>query len=299
LTSAPLQKSSNAPATQYATAFDFIRALAGELSGGKVDLPSFPEVAIRVRRILSDPKSSVDQVVRVVGSEPALAARLMRIANSASLNRSGKPILELRTAISRIGYNMVRSASISFAMAQIRNSNKLAGLEHYLQDVWLRSTRVAAFAYVLAKACTRSRINPDEAMLTGMMHSIGKLYVLTRAAAHPELFANSSVLDEILEQWHPSIGKAILENWEFSEAMAQAVGEQEEHDRSEPEIADLSDILAVAVLMARHSEDLPALQADLKDMPGALRLDLSDARMASVIKESATEVSALSEALGA
>lgn len=299
MTSAPLQKSSSEPATQYASAFDFIRALAGELSGGKVDLPSFPEVAVRVRRILSDPKSSVDQVVRVVGSEPALAARLMRIANSASLNRSGKTITELRTAISRIGYNMVRSASISFAMAQIRNSNKLAGLEHYLQDVWVRSTRVAAFAYVLAKACTRSRINPDEAMLTGMMHSIGKLYVLTRAAAHPELFANSAVLDEILEQWHPSIGKAILENWEFSDVMAQAVGEQEEHDRTEPEIADLSDIIAVAVLMARHFEDLAALQADLKDMPGALRLDLTDTRMASVIKESATEVSALSEALGA
>jgi len=299
LTSAPVQNSSNAPPTQYATAFDFIRALAGELSGGKVDLPSFPEVAVRVRRILSDPKSSVDQVVRVVGSEPALAARLMRIANSASLNRSGKTITELRTAISRIGYNMVRSASISFAMAQIRNSNKLAGLEHYLQDVWVRSTRVAAFAYVLAKACTRSRINPDEAMLTGMMHSIGKLYVLTRAAAHPELFANSSVLDEILEQWHPSIGKAILENWEFSDVMAQAVGEQEEHDRTEPEVADLSDIIAVAVLMARHFENLEALQADLRDMPGALRLDLTDARMANVIKESATEVSALSEALGA
>ena len=299
MTSAPVQNSSNAPPTQYATAFDFIRALAGELSGGKVDLPSFPEVAVRVRRILSDPKSSVDQVVRVVGSEPALAARLMRIANSASLNRSGKTITELRTAISRIGYNMVRSASISFAMAQIRNSNKLAGLEHYLQDVWVRSTRVAAFAYVLAKACTRSRINPDEAMLTGMMHSIGKLYVLTRAAAHPELFANSSVLDEILEQWHPSIGKAILENWEFSDVMAQAVGEQEEHDRTEPEVADLSDIIAVAVLMARHFENLEALQADLRDMPGALRLDLTDARMANVIKESATEVSALSEALGA
>ena len=159
----------------------------------------------------------------------------------------------MRTAISRIGYNMVRSASISFAMAQIRNSNKLAGLEHYLQDVWQRSTRVAAFAYVLAKVCTRSRINPDEAMLTGMMHSIGKLYVMTRAAAHPELFANSAVLDEILEQWHPSIGKAILENWEFSEAMAQAVGGAGGCSTAcEPEIADLSDVLAVAVLMARH-----------------------------------------------
>jgi HD-like signal output (HDOD) protein len=299
LTSAPLQKSSNLPPVQYETAFDFIRALAGELSGGKVDLPSFPEVAVRVRRVLSDPKSSVDQVVRVVGSEPALAARLMRIANSASLNRSGKVITELRTAISRIGYNMVRSASISFAMAQIRNSNKLAGLEHHLQDVWQRSTRVAAFGYVLAKACTRSRINPDEAMLTGMMHSIGKLYVLTRAASHPELFANTAVLDEIVEQWHPSIGKAILENWEFSEAMAQAVGDQEELDRTEPEVADLSDIIAVAVLMTRHGEDLSALAADLKDLPAALRLELTEARLASVIKDGASEVSALSDALGA
>src|SRR5271154_3867935 len=126
---------SQAPA---GVAFEFIRTLAGELSGGKVDLPSFPEIAVRVRRILSDPNSSVAQVVRVVGSEPALAARLLRIANSASLNRSGRTIADLRTAISRIGYNMVRSASISFAMAQIRNSNKLAGLEHHLQELWQR-----------------------------------------------------------------------------------------------------------------------------------------------------------------
>ena len=152
----------------------------------------------------------------------------------------------------------------------------MRGLEGHLQDVWQRSTRVAAFGYVLAKACTRSRINPDEAMLTGMMHSIGKLYVLTRAAAHPELFANAAVLDEILEQWHPSIGKAILENWEFSEAMAQAVGDQEELDRTEPEVADLSDIIAVAVLMTRHGEDLSALAADLKDLPAALRLELTE-----------------------
>ena len=83
---------------------------------------------------------------------------------------------------------MVRSASISFSMAQIRKSNKLAGLEHHLNDLWQRSTLVAAFAYVLARTCTQ--VNPDEAMLTGMMHGIGKLYVLTRAIDHPELFAS-------------------------------------------------------------------------------------------------------------
>jgi len=296
LTSAQLQTSPNSPPTQYQSAFEFIRALAAELSGGKVDLPSFPEVAVRVRRILSDPKSTVEQVVRVVGSEPALAARLLRIANSASLNRSGRPVTDLRAAISRIGYNMVRSASISFAMAQIRNSNKLAGLEHYLQDVWQCSTRVAAFAFVLAR--TGSRVNPDEAMLTGMMHGIGKLYVFTRAASHPELFANPQMLEEILAQWHPSIGKAILENWEFPEAMAQAVGEQDDLDRTEPEQADLSDVVALAVLMTRHGEDRAALAADLDGLPAAARLGLSEQRMTSVLEDSATEISALSEALG-
>lgn len=296
MTSAQLQTSSNSAPTQYPSAFEFIRALATELSGGKVDLPSFPEVAVRVRRILSDPKSTVDQVVRVVGSEPALAARLLRIANSASLNRSGRAVTDLRAAISRIGYNMVRSASISFAMAQIRNSNKLAGLEHPLQEVWQCSTRVAAFAYVLARSCTR--VNPDEAMLTGMMHGIGKLYVFTRVAAHPELFANSEMLEEILAQWHPSIGKAILENWEFPEAMAQAVGEQDDLGRTEPEQADLGDVIAVAVLMARHGEDLAALAADLEGVPARERLGLSEARLATILKESSAEIGALTDALG-
>jgi HD-like signal output (HDOD) protein len=277
-------------------AFDFVRTLAAELSGGNVDLPSFPEIAVRVRRILSDPKSSVDQVVRVVGSEPALAARLLRISNSASLNRSGRAVTDLRTAINRIGYNMVRSASISFSMAQIRKSNKLVGLEHHLNDLWNSSTLVAAFAYVLARNCTK--VNADEAMLTGMMHGIGKLYVLTRAIDHPELFASDATLNEIIGDWHASIGKAILENWNFSESMAQAVGEQTDFTRTEDGPPDLSDVIAVSILMASHIADVPGLEAALHDLGAARRLGLDEARTSAVMRESAAEVTALSQALG-
>jgi HD-like signal output (HDOD) protein len=277
-------------------AFAFIRSLASELSAGKVDLPSFPEIAVRVRRILSDPKSSVDQVVRVVGSEPALTARLLRIANSASLNRSGKPVNDLRTAINRIGHNMVRSASISFAMAQIRKSNKLVGLEDQLKQLWRESTSVAALSFVLARTCTR--VNPDEALLVGMMHGIGKLYVLTRAVSHPELFTSGGMIDQIVGEWHASIGKAILENWEFPESMAQAVGEQEELARLEPDQADLSDVLAVAILMSRHSPSEEHVVQALEGLPSSERLGLSEARIVSVMRDSALEVKALGAALG-
>jgi HD-like signal output (HDOD) protein len=289
LTNTPLQ-------SQSAAAFDFVRTLATELSSGNVDLPSFPEIAIRVRRILSDPKSSVEQVVRVVGSEPALAARLLRIANSASLNRSGRTVTDLRAAINRLGYNMVRSASISFSMAQIRHSNKLSGLSHHLNDLWERSTAVAAFAYVLARNCTK--VNPDEAMLTGMMHGIGKLYVLTRVIDHPELFASNTLLNQIIGEWHASIGKAILENWKFPESMAQAVGDQTDFSRTEEGPPDLSDVVAVAILMASHAADMPGLELALEDLGAAKRLGLGESKLHEVMLESAAEVSALTQALG-
>jgi HD-like signal output (HDOD) protein len=284
LTNTSLQADSN-------VAFDFVRNLAAELSRGNVDLPSFPEIAVRVRRVLSDPKSSVDQVVRVVGSEPALAARLLRIANSASFNRSGRAVTDLRTAINRIGYNMVRSASISFSMAQMRKTNKLAGLEHHLNDLWQSSTSAAAVAYVLARTCTK--VNPDEAMLTGMMHGIGKLYVLTRAVDHPGLFADDAALDEIIDEWHASIGKAILENWNFPDSMAQAVGEQANADRTEEGPADLNDVIAIAILMASNGTDVA-----LHELGAAKRLGLDSEKTQAVMRESAAEVNALSLALG-
>jgi HD-like signal output (HDOD) protein len=289
LTNTPSQAEPN-------VAFDFVRTLAAELSRGNVELPSFPEIAVRVRRVLSDPKSSVEQVVRVVGSEPALAARLLRIANSASLNRSGKTVTDLRTAVNRIGYNMVRSAAMSFSMAQIRKSNKLAGLEEHLTNLWQRSTVVAAFAFVLARTCTK--VNADEAMLTGMMHGIGKLYVLTRAIDHPELFLTGRALDDIIGEWHASIGKAILENWEFSESMAQAVADQADYTRAHDGPPDLSDVVAVAILMAEHAGDIRGLEAALDGMTAAKRLGLDEEKTQAVMRESSAEVNALSQALG-
>jgi HD-like signal output (HDOD) protein len=282
------------PQTTNDVAFGFVKSLAAELSIGRVELPSFPEIALRVRRVLSDANSSVDKVVRVVGSEPALAGRLLRIANSASINRSGKHVADLRTAINRMGYDMVRSASMSFAMAQMRNNEKLVCVKHYLDDLWQRSTLVAAFAFVLARTCTK--INPDEAMLAGMMHGIGKLYVLTRVADHKELFGAPATLNKIVSDWHTQIGKAILENWEFSDAMVQAVADQNDFDRV-AEAADLSDVVAVAILMASFAADPDGLIAALAELPVTVRLGLDAPRTLSILKDFEAEIGALRTAL--
>src|SRR5215813_7863792 len=191
-------------------AFAFVQSLAAELSTGKVELPSFPDIAMRVRQVLADDNVSPDKVVRVVGSEPALAARLLQLANSAALNFSGKAVTDLRTAVNRMGFNMVRSAAIAFAMSQLKKVDALKGLEKPLDALWKRSAAVAAMSHAVARRF--SKVNPDTAMLAGLLHGIGQLYILTRSNQHPGLFADQVTYNQIVRDWHSPVAKALLEN---------------------------------------------------------------------------------------
>ncbi|MBS0395063.1 MAG: HDOD domain-containing protein [Proteobacteria bacterium] len=282
--------------SQHALAFEFVAALASELSGGKIDLPSFPDVAIRVRRALGDDKTTIDQIVRIVGSEPALAARLLKMSNSAALNRSGRQVTELRTAIARMGYNMVRSAAISFAMAQIRASSGLKGLEKPLDALWRTSTYVAAFCYVLAKNHTGR--NPDESFLAGLLHGVGRLYILTRTPRFPALLGDAASLDEIMRNWHANIAKAILENWELSEELVQAVADQDDISREHDGAADLADILVCANMMAAYLETPADLVLNMSGVSSFRRLGLDAANCSKILAESRDEIEALRQALG-
>lgn len=282
--------------TQQQLGFEFVTALAAELSSGKIDLPSFPDVAIRVRRALGEENTGVDQVVRIVGSEPALAARLLKMSNSAALNRTGKPITELRTAIARMGFNMVRSAAISFAMAQIRASAGLKGLEKPLEALWRTSTYVAAFCYVLAKNHTKR--NPDEAFLAGLLHGVGRLYILTRTPLFPELLGDPVSLADTTRDWHADVAKAILENWELSEELVQAVTDQDDATREHAGPADLSDVLVVANMMATYVDHPESLVLNMSGITGFKMLGLTESNCAEALAESRGEIEALRQALG-
>jgi HD-like signal output (HDOD) protein len=278
-------------------AFAFVQSLAAELSKGKVELPSFPDIALRVRRVLSDENVSQDMVVRVVGSEPALAARLMQIGNSAALNFSGKPITELRTAISRMGFNMVRSAAIAFAMSQLKKQDALKGLEKPLEELWKRSAAVAAMSHAVARRY--SKVNPDTALLSGLLHGIGQLYILTRSAQHPGLFANQAVYAAIVRDWHSAIAKALLENWEMADEVVVAVSNFEDLERQHSGPVDLTDVVTVGSLLAAFKDHPETIELNMHDVGACKRMKIDRASYEQLIDESDQEIETLRQALGA
>lgn len=276
--------------------FAFVQSLAKELSAGKIEMPSFPDVAVRVRQVLSDEFVSSKQVVRVVSSEPALAGKLLMIANSAAMNPSGPRLTDLKSAITRIGLNMVRSASLAFAMEQIRKSESLSALRVPMTELWERSVLVAAMSYVIAKRCTQ--VNPDTALLAGLMHCMGRLYILTRAANFQLLFNDQPTYNQIVRDWHSSIAKAILENWEISEEIVSAVEEYENIDRAHIGATDLTDVLTVANLLASFHEFPESLELNMHGVKACERMRMDKESATRILVESAEEVASLRSALG-
>jgi HD-like signal output (HDOD) protein len=278
-------------------AFEFVRELSVELSASTIELPSFPEVAARVQKVLSEETTSSDRVVRVIGAEPMLATRVLKMANSAALNPSGKTISELRTAVDRLGFDALRAATMSFAMAQLRSAAAYKGVQRYLDALWQQSVLVASLCFVLARRS--GRINPDTAMLTGLVHGVGKLYILTRSTHHPALFADQDMYQHIVNDWHGSIAKVLLENWQMAEDVITAVATYSDDSRQgRGPSAMLADVLDSALTIAACKQLPDALGERVGALKSAARLELTAEVCQALLAESADELSALRSALG-
>ena len=293
------------PATQYAPAdsapqqsalFTFVRSLAAELSQGKVELPSVPEIVTRLQRALADENVANATIAKMIGGEPALAARLMTLANSAALNTTGTKIVDLRTAVSRVGFNIVRSAGLSYAVGQLKLAKEFRTLDKPLDALWRRSVDVASIAHVIAKRFTT--LNAEAALLSGLLSCVGRVYILTRTVRHPELFADQLAYQSLVREWHANVAKAILENWNLPDAIVSAVSEHEDPEREQRGVITLTDVLAVASLLANFSGENDIAQCAAPLLKPMKRMQLELDQCTQVLKESAEEVAALQATLG-
>ncbi len=246
--------------TAHAVGFSFVERLAQDLRDERLELPAFPDAVIRIQQVLQSPDTRTDDVVRILSSEPALAARLLRMANSAEFRRSDQNITDLRNAVARMGFNMVRSVAVAFAMRQLRRKDTYsptAQLE--LERAWEDSLNTSAACFVIARRFTR--LNPDQALLTGLLHVLGRLYIVMRSKDAAEL--SDTEMRSIIDGWHASIGKAILESWGLPEELQHAVERQDELEVEQDGLVSLTDVLVAAKLLANGETDgerFPALR---------------------------------------
>jgi HD-like signal output (HDOD) protein len=273
---------------------EFLKELSLELASGDIRLPSFPGVAQRVQRALEDPRATPAKVARVIGIDAALAVRILQLANSAFLNPSSKPITELQQAVNRLGHQLVRCTAVSFALQQMTTSGA-AVLRPRLQELWRQGTLVASIAYVLARE-TRAA-NPDEALVAGLMHNIGNLYIIMRAHQHGAELGADDDATRLLSQGHPRIAGAILGHWKFAPAIVSAVSNQNATNLPPAEAVPLTDVLiaAISLVPCVFSRDL--LDETVTAIAPFQRLALDAADCKRLLSTTAQQIKSLHSAL--
>jgi HD-like signal output (HDOD) protein len=235
-----------------------------------------------------------ERIARVVGSDAGLAARILTMANSSMLHRGGAPVTDLKVAVMRIGHDHIRAAALAYANAQLRRAPELAHIRLQLESCWRDGVRVAAMAHAMAKET--GGIRPDEALLAGLLHNVGKIYIIARSPREGAM----QVDDPIMRDWYPGIGTAVIENWKLPEEIARAVGGQLDRERTHEsdESADLQDLLIMAVGLAEQITNGSSDDNALAQLPAALALGLSDSALVRIMLESQTEIETLQAALG-
>lgn len=229
------------------------QAIVNQIIDKGISLPVLPDVAMRARKVAEDPNSSADQLVDVVKQDPAIAARLIQVANS-PLYRGVQRVENLTHVVSRLGMRTITQLIVSLATQQLFKTNHPM-VKKAMRDHWGFSTQVAALANMIAKKHTK--LDADEALLLGLLHGVGGIPVIAISEDIPKLLEAPAVLDELVQSLQPRLGMKIVQAWDFPEVFVNVIRDCSDlgYDHAGP--ADYTDVIVTAIAQARSLEETP------------------------------------------
>lgn len=253
-----------------------------QLSG---DLPAMPHVASEALQKIGDPNSRAEDIQKVLAQDPALAARILKLANSSFYARS-RAIATLRDAVVVIGLKTVRALVLASVTRDLFDP---FGLTEKL--LWEHAVGCGLAARTIAVVLRYSRT--EECFLAGLLHDVGKMILLTHRPEPmrriiEEVYNDPELSFAVLEREsfgfdHADVGLLLAEKWHFPEEIVEAIAC---HHR--PASAKILPALTVIVNLANvycHKLGLgptKRLDLDLASVPSARALKLTPEKLAAL-----------------
>jgi HD-like signal output (HDOD) protein len=240
--------------------------LVEKINNDTLVLPTLPAIALKVRKSADDPNINLNDMADVVGQDPSLSARMVKIANSAYLGRTIK-VTSTTQAVTRIGLAQVKNIATALAMEQLFVS-KNEVVKTYMAAKWnstvnMVGNAMAAMTYY-KKTKKDNSLSLDTMTLSGLVADIGALPVLTEAERHDSVFANPTFLDVAIDKLSGRIGGSIMREWQFNDIFIEVAEHWRDTEFNTPSVSYLDFIRIGAALtdnIDKPDEVLAAAQA--------------------------------------
>ncbi len=232
------------------------------LDRGGFRLPSLPHIAMDAVRAIDRDEADPRDLAAILINDPPITAKLIRAANS-PLFHGLTLVDDCDKAIVRLGMKTARQLIVAFAMGELFKARDPA-LRQRLEALWQHSTQVAAIAMVLSRELRC--LQPDEAMVAGLLHDIGSVPIYNLAVEDEEMAADDDILEELVARRRGELGARLLVDWNFPDTLVTAAREADDWWRDPAPGPDYADMVIVAQLHAWMG------RPDAPDVPSMVQL---------------------------
>jgi len=192
------------------------------------NLPMLPHILVKLIEICQNENGSLQEITGIISADSFLSAKVLKLANSCYYRHSEK-VVKIDQALLRMGRDAVKNLAVSAAVYQVFNTGEQIASGFNMKRFWRHSLMCAILARTIAEKVAYNV--PEQAFLTGMIHDIGRLILITYLPQeYEQILTESKSSSSLLIQQeieagipHTKVGSWLLNRWNIDSMTADAV----------------------------------------------------------------------------
>ncbi len=193
-----------------------MQGIFATLDGALENLPVLPQIPQRIMAMVHDPLTSMSDLAQVVNEDPAIAVKILKVANSAYFGGVSE-FTDLNVACARLGLRNIANTVLAITNSSLYRTRDARFLD-FMQRLWRHAVATAHCAQEIASLAAESR--SDVPFLAGLVHEIGKLALFNMVTVKytgsiGRLRESTDLLQRVLDRFHPLVGLHVIQRWDL------------------------------------------------------------------------------------